>query len=232
MYEEIGKICSIAGTTADESATKVIIMSGAGEKSFAAGTDIGSFIDFKTAEDGLHYESRMESVIEKIETCKVPVIAALHGVVTGGGLIIASAAHLRLASTSVKAGMPIARTLGNCLSLKNLRRLVTLFGESRVAHMILTAELFEAKDLMSGGFVHEVLEDKDTLINRAEEVADSMKLMAPLTISASIEGLNRIRNSVTMPSDEDLISKIYRSVDFKGGVRAFVEKRKPKWQGK
>ena len=79
-------------------------------------------------------------VISKIETRKVPVIAALHGAVTVVG-VIASAVHVRIASAAAVAGMPIARTLGNCLAVSNLRRLTALFGESRVAHMILTAEL-------------------------------------------------------------------------------------------
>ena len=136
MYHELSKLCQRAGSGQDNRGIKVIVICGAGDRAFAAGTDIGEFTAFETLQDGHDYEAQIESVISSIETCRVPVIAALHGAVTGGGLVIATAAHLRLASADVKIGMPIARTLGNCLAIANLRRLVALFGEARVAHMI------------------------------------------------------------------------------------------------
>ena len=149
MYQKISEFCQRAGTELDDKGIRAIVISGAGEKAFAAGTDIGQFTSFETLQDGYDYEAQIEVVISSIETCRVPVIAALHGAVTGGGLIIAAAAHLRLASANVKIGMPIARTLGNCLAVGNLRRLVALFGEARVAHMILTAELLSADQALA-----------------------------------------------------------------------------------
>jgi enoyl-CoA hydratase len=128
--------------------------------------------------------------------------------------------------------MPIARTLGNCLAVSNLRRLTALFGESRVAHMILTAELLDAEALLTSGFVHEVLPDQDGLMARANQLAERMKQMAPLTIQASLEGLRRLRQAAPLRDDADLIEKSYVSADFAEGVRAFLEKRKPQWQGK
>lgn len=232
MYESLAELCARAGTAGDSDRIKAIIISGAGDKAFAAGTDIGQFTDFTNAEDGQAYEARMETVISQIETCKVPVIAALHGAVTGGGLVIASAAHVRVASTAAVAGMPIARTLGNCLAISNLRRLTALFGQSRVAHMILTAELIDADGLLASGFIHEILTDKHALMARATEIANRMKTMAPLTIQASLEGLRRLRNAVPLPNDQELIKRSYVSADFAEGVSAFLEKRKPEWQGK
>ncbi len=232
MYGALAALCARVGNSNDEDDIKAIIIAGAGDKAFAAGTDISKFTSFSKPEDGLGYEAKIEVVIQQIETCKVPVIVALHGAVTGGGLIIAAAAHLRIASSSALAGMPIARTLGNCLAVSNLRRLVALFGESRVAHMILTAELLDADALLSSGFVHEVLDDQPALMARALQMAQRMTAMAPLTIAASLDGLRRLRHSAPLPEDDDLIEKIYASDDFAEGVAAFVEKRKPSWAGK
>lgn len=232
MYETLAELCSYAGSIEDIDKIKAIVISGAGDKAFAAGTDIRQFTAFEGKKDGLSYETQMEAVVSQIENCKVPVIAALHGSVTGGGLIIASAAHVRIASATAVAGMPIARTLGNCLAVSNLRRLTSLFGESRVAHMILTSELLNAEALHASGFVHEILPNRDKLMERAVQIARKIKQMAPMTINASIEGLRRLRKSVPLPDDQDLIEQIYVSSDFAEGVLAFVEKRKPKWTGK
>jgi len=232
MYDALSALCARAGTAADSDGIRVIVISGAGDKAFAAGTDISKFTAFNSLDDGLKYEARVEAVITQIETCKVPVIAALNGAVTGGGLVIATAAHVRIASASALVGMPIARTLGNCLAASNLRRLVALFGESRVAHMILTAELLDADALLASGFVHEVLPDLEALMARAAQMAARMKTMAPLTVAASLEGLRRLRHAAPLPDDRDLITKIYQSADFAEGVSAFLEKRKPDWQGR
>jgi len=232
MYQALSDLCQQAGTAKDDRAIKAIVICGAGEKAFAAGTDIGQFTSFKTLQDGHDYEAQIESVIRSIETCRVPVIAALHGAVTGGGLVIAAAAHLRLASADVKIGMPIARTLGNCLAITNLRRLVALFGEARVAHMILTAELLSADQAFASGFVHDVLQDRDTMLARATALAQRLTTMAPLTIQSSLDGLRRLRHATACPDDSDLIAACYTSEDFAEGVAAFLEKRKPNWHGR
>ena len=232
MYQALSDLCQQAGTAKDDRAIKAIVICGAGEKAFAAGTDIGQFTSFETLQDGHDYEAQIESVISSIETCRVPVIAALHGAVTGGGLVIAAAAHLRLASADVKIGMPIARTLGNCLAITNLRRLVALFGEARVAHMILTAELLSADQALASGFVHDVLEDFATMLARATTLAQRLTMMAPLTIQSSLDGLRRLRHAAACPDDSDLIAACYTSEDFAEGVAAFLAKRKPNWSGR
>ena len=232
MYQALADLCRQAGTEQDDQHIKAIVIAGAGEKAFAAGTDIGQFTAFETLQDGHDYEAQIETVISSIETCRVPVIAALHGAVTGGGLVIAAAAHLRLASADVKIGMPIARTLGNCLAIANLRRLVAVFGEARVAHMILTAESLSADQALASGFVHDVLEDRATMLARATALAQRLTTMAPLTIQSSLDGLRRLRHATACPDDSDLIAACYTSEDFAEGVAAFLEKRKPNWSGR
>ena len=227
----LAELCARAGKADDSDSVKAIIISGAGDKAFAAGTDLGHFTDFTDPKDGQASEAQMDMVISKIATCKVPVIAALHGAGTGGGLVIASAAHGRIASAAAVAGMLNARTLGNCLAISNLRRLTALFGESRVAHMILTAELIDADGLFTSGFVHEVLPDRYTLIARATEIANRMKTMAPLTIQASLEGLRRLRGAVPLPNDQDLMERSYVRDGFAEGVQAVSVKRRHAWQG-
>lgn len=232
MYQTLADFCMQAGTEHDNLGIKAIIICGAGDKAFAAGTDIGQFTAFNTPQDGHNYEAQIEAVISTIESCRVPVIAALHGAVTGGGLVIAAASHIRLASADVKIGMPIARTLGNCLAINNLRRLVVLFGEARVAHMILTAELLSADQALASGFVHDVLGNRDSLMLSAMELAKRITEMAPLTIQSSLEGLRRLRHAKACPDDTDLIEACYHSDDFAEGVSAFLEKRKPHWRGR
>ncbi len=100
-------------------AVKALVITGAGEKAFAAGTDIGQFRSFETAEDALGYERFMDQVLGGLERLRVPTIAAIAGACTGGGAAIAAACDLRIATRDARFGFPIARTLGNCLSLGN-----------------------------------------------------------------------------------------------------------------
>ena len=113
MYERVAEICDTVPT---DGSVRVLIMTGAGDRAFAAGTDISQFRAFQTPEDALKYEARIDDVITRIERCAVPTIAAVAGACTGGGASIASACDLRVAMRSAKFGFPVARTLGNCLS--------------------------------------------------------------------------------------------------------------------
>src|SRR3954471_5383032 len=168
MYERVAEICD--AVSADGSA-RVLVMTGAGDRAFAAGTDISQFRAFRTPEDALQYEARIDDVITRIERCAVPTIAAVAGACTGGGASIASACDLRVATRSAKFGFPVARTLGNCLSVRNYARLVALFGPTAVKELVFTARLLDAGEGRTLGFYSEVVEDHPTLMARTRELA-------------------------------------------------------------
>lgn len=228
MYERLREICE---TVPDDGSLKALIMLGAGERAFAAGTDIAQFRDFKTAEDALAYERRIEAVLGAIERCPVPTIAAISGACTGGGAGIAVACDLRLASRDMRFGFPIARTLGNCLSAGNLARLSALMGEGRVKELIFTSRLLGAEEALAIGLVTEILDDRAALVTRATVLAAELTERAPLTLRATKEALRRLRAAAQV-DDTDLIALCYESEDFRGGLEAFLAKRKPRWKGR
>ncbi|HEY1412870.1 MAG TPA: enoyl-CoA hydratase/isomerase family protein, partial [Rhodopila sp.] len=223
MYERLAEIAAAPGDV------RVLVITGAGEKAFAAGTDINQFRSFNGAEDAMAYESRIDRVLGTLERCPVPTIAAISGACTGGGAGIAAACDLRIAAANARFGFPIARTLGNCLSMSNIARLSALVGPARVTEMIFTARLFSAEEALTLGLVTELLPDQPALIARAEELATLVAGHAPLTMRATREALRRLRDN--LPPDEDLIRLCYTSQDFKEGMDAFLTKRAPVWRG-
>jgi enoyl-CoA hydratase/carnithine racemase len=227
MYEKLAHHCAAAG--ADDS-IRVLIVTGAGEKAFSAGTDIAHFRSFKTPEDALGYETFMERVLSALEGCRVPTIAAIAGACTGGGGAIAACCDVRIGTADTKFGFPIARTLGNCLSVRNLARLSALVGAQRVKEMIFTARLIGAEEALRIGLLSEVAKDRAELDARVEALAQDIAALAPLTLRATKEGLRRLQ-SAEVP-DSDLILMCYMSEDFHEGMSAFLEKRTPKWQGR
>src|SRR5215204_4329653 len=138
MYEQMAAICE---TVNNDRSIKAMILTGAGDKAFASGTDISQFRAFKTAQDALDYEARIDRVLGALEACRVPTIAAIAGACTGGGAAIAACCDLRIGTSTAKFGFPIARTLGNCLSLSNVARLSALIGLARVKDILFTARL-------------------------------------------------------------------------------------------
>jgi enoyl-CoA hydratase/carnithine racemase len=226
MYDRIAEICA---EPSPDGSVKALIVTGAGDRAFAAGTDISLFREFHKPEDSLGYEERMERVMTAIETCPVPTIAAISGACTGGGAAIAVACDLRVATQSSVFGFPVARTLGNCLSLANYARLVALVGAGRVMEMVVTAKLFDADTAKSIGLISEVAPDHVAMMARAGEIARAATEHAPLTIRATKEALRRLRQG--RHEDKDLIEMCYMSQDFREGLEAFLAKRKPNWQG-
>ena len=229
MYEGLAEICANAPT---DGSVKVIVIRGAGDRAFAAGTDMTQFRGFSTPQDAFDYEDRMGSVLDRIERCPVPTIAAITGACTGGGAAIAACCDLRIADARLKFGFPIARTLGNCLSVASLARLAAILGPARVREIIFTARLVGSEEALAVGLVSEVLEDADAVMARAGELAALLATHAPLTLRVTKEGLRRLRQDGPGAADRDLIETAYMSADFKEGMEAFLAKRPPKWKGR
>jgi len=229
MYERLAAIC--AEVNADRS-VKAMLLTGAGEKAFAAGTDISQFRTFDKEQDALDYEARIDRVMNAIEKCRVPTIAAIHGACTGGGASIAACCDLRIASRTMKYGFPVARTLGNCLSLASYNRLVYLVGPALVKDIVFQARLIEAEEALAKGLVNELCEDQAALMKRGEELARLVAGMAPLTLQATKEALLRLRPKIAHGDGNDLVLMCYMSQDFREGMDAFLNKRKPVWKGR
>jgi enoyl-CoA hydratase len=211
---------------------RAVVLQGAGDKAFAAGTDISLFRDFTTAEQGLAYEREMVEHFRALEDCAVPTIAALTGAVTGGGAAIAACCDIRIGSDDLRFGVPIAKTLGNCLAIKTLDKLVGLVGRARTADILLTGRLIGSEQALAAGLVSEVHADAQATKARARALALEMAEMAPLTLRATRTLLNRLARTGAATDDRDIVGAVYGSHDFREGVAAFVAKRPPKWQGR
>lgn len=229
MYDRLAEIC---GTVPTDGSLMAIVISGAGDRAFAAGTDISLFRDFSTPEQGIAYEKRADEIFTAIESCPVPTIAAIAGACTGGGAGIAACCDMRIATKDMKFGFPIARTLGNCLSAASLDRLVRRIGEARVVDLIYTARLMNAQEAQIAGLVSEVVDDHVALMARAEELARQIAGHAPLTLRITKELLRRLRQHGPKADDTDLVAKCYTSADFREGLEAFLAKRPPQWTGR
>jgi enoyl-CoA hydratase/carnithine racemase len=228
MYERLAEICERANT---DRSIKVLLLRGAGDKAFAAGTDINQFRAFKTPQDALDYENRIDRVLGTLERCRVPTIAAITGACTGGGAGIAASCDLRIGTRTTRIGFPIARTLGNCLSMSNISRITALIGPARVKDLIYTARLVEAEEAASVGLLTEIVDDLAALDKRADEVARLVAGNAPLTLSATKQAVARLQKRLTRDEGEDLILMCYQSQDFREGLDAFLSKRAPHWRG-
>ncbi|MDT8325814.1 MAG: enoyl-CoA hydratase [Roseovarius sp.] len=228
MYEGLADLCRGVPT---DGRLRAVVLSGAGGRAFAAGTDMTQFRAFETAQDALEYEARIGAVLDAVECCPLPTVAALNGACTGGGAAIAAACDIRIASASLRFGFPIARTLGNCLAAANLARLSALMGAGRLREIIFTARLLGADEAKACGLVSEVLEDETALMARATELAQTLGEMAPLTLRATKEAMRRVGAAAAV-DDADLIEMCYMSEDFRHGMEAFLAKEAPKWSGK
>lgn len=229
MYEALIAACD--RVDGDET-IRVFVLKGAGGKAFVAGTDISQFVSFTTAEDAVGYEHRIDTVIGRLERVRVPTIAQIQGAATGGGCVIALTCDLRVCTADARFGVPVARTLGNCLSAANYARLVDLLGPARTKDLLFTGRLMDAREAESLGLVTRIAES-DAIDRVVSHLAETLMANAPLTIRATKEMVRRVQEArrAAMVASDDLVTACYTSQDFRNAVAAFLAKRPPHFSG-
>lgn len=218
MYESLYEACETVDADDD---VRVLVLSGAGEKAFVAGTDIRQFADFdETGEDALAYEATIDRIVGRLETVGKPTLALVDGFAMGSGLALSATCDLRVCTPAAKFGLPIARTVGNCLSMENYARLAALLGPARLKDIIFTARTIEAEEALAIGLATEVVEPERAEA-RVEELCELLASHAPATLRVTKEALRRIR-AATTPAGDDLVREAYGSEGFRRNVAAFL----------
>jgi enoyl-CoA hydratase/carnithine racemase len=227
MYEGLYEACEQADR--DES-VRVMVLRGGGEKAFVAGTDIKQFAFFRDGADGVAYEERITRIVGRLEEVSVPTVAVVRGFCVGGGLALAAVCDIRLAARSARFGVPVAKTLGNCLSMNSYSLLVYHLGPARTLDLMLRARLLTGDEASAAGFVAEVCDDIQLEDVVAATVAQLLE-HAPLTMWATKVAVRRLRLA-QLPDGDDLVSRVFGSGDFHRAAKAFVAKEKVQWTGR
>jgi enoyl-CoA hydratase len=226
MYQSLKRICE---DLAKNASARVAILRGAGGKSFVSGSDIAQFASFQHGDDGIRYEDGIDDYLAPLALLPIPTIAVIDGMAVGGGLAIASCCDFRLATPDARFGVPIAKTLGNCLSAGNVAWLASHLGVNVLKRMLLLAELITAPELLKQGYLLATYPAEE-LENEANQLAERLMKLAPITQKSSKLILARlIKNN--LPDCQDLIRECYGSKDFQNGVASFLEGKPPVWVG-
>jgi enoyl-CoA hydratase/carnithine racemase len=229
MYDALVAACDRVDADHD---IRVFILKGAG-RAFASGTDISQFSSLTSPSDALEYEKRLDAVIDRVEAVAVATIAQVEGVAAGGGCAIALACDLRVCTPQARFGVPVARTLGNCLSATNYSRLLELVGPAHLKDIMFTGRLLDAAEAQRLGLVSRLV-DPDAIEAAVAELAATVAANAPLTIRATKEAVRRILRSRRIDRDalDDLVVGCYTSEDFRNAVTSFLAKRPPVFNGR
>jgi len=220
---------ALAAADADQG-VGAIILTGSGEKAFVAGADIKEFADFNIAQGGELALRGQQTLFDFIEQLSTPVIAAVNGFALGGGLELAMAAHIRIASSNARMGLP-ETSLGVIPGYGGTQRLAQLIGRGKANEIIFTAGMLKADEALQWGLVNAVVEQAD-LLATCEIMAQKMLANSPMAIAAAIRcvnaGFTEGVNGFEVEIEE--FGKCFGTSDFKEGTTAFLEKRKPNFR--
>jgi len=227
MYERLFDACE--RVDADDE-IRVMVLRSSNDKAFIAGTDIAQFTEFSGGEDGVAYEAKIARITNRLEDVDVPTVAAIRGFCVGGGLGLASVCDLRVATPSARFGLPIARTLGNCLSMNSYSVLLQQVGPSLALDLLLRGRLLTGEEAHALGFVAELC-GEDDLESATEGVVETLLGHAPISMWAAKEAVRRFRRAA-IPDGDDIVARAFGSKDFRRAVAAFATKERVAWEGR
>ncbi len=212
--------------------TKVIIVTGSGEKAFVAGADISEFANFDVENGGKLAAKGQEILFDFVQNLSTPVIAAVNGFALGGGLELAMSAHFRIASDNAKMGLPEV-SLGVIPGYGGTQRLPQLIGKGRAMEMVMTAGMIDAQTALSYGLVNHVV-TQDELLPLAEKIAGKIMKNSSVAIGKAIQAVNaNYKDGVNgFEVEIEQFGACFGTEDFKEGTTAFLEKRKADFPGK
>ena len=230
--ETIGELHDAFAKADSDSNTKVIIITGTGEKAFVAGADISEFADFSVAQGAELARKGQEDLFDFIENLATPVIAAVNGFALGGGLELAMAAHFRLASDNARMGLPEV-SLGVIPGYGGTQRLPQLVGKGRAMEMIMTAGMIDANTALDYGLVNHIVAQEE-LLPLAKKIASKIMRNSSVAIAAGIKAINAGYTDGIDGFDAEIeaFGTCFGTEDFKEGTTAFLEKRKADFPGK
>lgn len=215
----------------ENDAVKVVVMTGSGEKAFVAGADIKEFADFSGVEGSELAKTGHLTVFNVIEEFSKPVIAAINGFALGGGLELAMAAHVRIASDNARMGLP-ETSLGVIPGYGGTQRLPQLIGKGRALEMIFSAKMIDASTALNYGLVNAVV-PQEALRATAEKMAQDFMKNSIVAMGYAIEAVNAgmLEGAIGYDVEVQAFGDCFETADFKEGTTAFLEKRKPQFPG-